>query len=336
MVRKKAGWRVGIGFLAALASLVALGGCARSTGPLHVRGAYLEVHDPSAIIRDRGEYYLFSTGRDIPIRVSADLVTWSEAGSVFSWMPLWAAEDIPSADGIWAPDISFYAGRFHLYYAVSTFGSNTSEIGLATNATLDPRSPSYDWVDEGSVLRSGPADDWNAIDPNLVIDASGQPWLAFGSYWSGVKLVKLDRSTGKPEAGPLKLYSLARRPEAPDAIEAPFIVLRGGSYYLFDSYDFCCRGADSTYNVRVGRSSAVTGPYLDRRGRPMMDGGGTTIAKSEGRWRGPGGESVFRDASGAWWMVYHVYDAKLAGTPTLRISPLVWDRDGWPEPVKIE
>jgi len=300
--------------------------------PLALTGSILDVHDPSSIVKDGKLYYLFSTGQNIPIHCSSDLHDWKDCGSVFTTWPAWVVTDIPAADSIWAPDISYYDGSYHLYYAVSTFGSNRSDIGLLTNATLDAKSPVCRWVDQGKVIQSTPSDNWNAIDPNLVLDADGQPWLAFGSFWGGLKLVKIDPATGKPDRG-AQIYSIAQRPEAPDAIEASFIIHRKGYYYLFASFDFCCRGSDSTYNIRVGRSKAITGPYVDERGVPLMDGGGTPIAESGPRWRGPGGESVFHENDDSWWLIYHTYDATLAGTPTLRISPLVWNGAGWPRPV---
>jgi len=300
--------------------------------PLALTGSILDVHDPSSIIKDGKLYYLFSTGQEIPIHCSSDLHDWKDCGSVFATWPAWVVKDIPAADSIWAPDISHYNGSYHLYFAVSTFGSNHSDIGLLTNATLDAKSPSYRWVDHGKVIQSTSFDDWNAIDPNLVLDANGQPWLAFGSFWSGLKLVKIDPATGKPDPG-AQIYSIAERPEPPDAIEASFIIYREGYYYLFASYDFCCRGSDSTYNIRIGRSTAITGPYVDEKGVPMTEGGGTPLAESGSRWRGPGGESVFHENDDTWWLIYHSYDANLAGTPTLRISPLIWSSTGWPRPV---
>jgi arabinan endo-1,5-alpha-L-arabinosidase len=306
-----------------------MGGTA-SVRPLKTGGAVLDVHDPSPIVQCGGFYYLYSTGANIPIRRSVDLRAWEQIGNVFTMPPIWTVTDIPAADGAWAPDISFFEGRYHLYYAVSTFGSNRSEIGLATNITLDPTAPGYDWVDEGKVVESFPDDDWNAIDPSLAMDADGQPWLVFGSYWSGIKLTRIEAGTGKPDPRNGKLVPLAKRPDPPDAIEAPFIVYREGYYYLFASYDFCCRGADSTYNVRVGRSRAIAGPYEDRGGVSMLDGGGTVLVEGKGRWRGPGGESVFRSADGAWFLVYHSYDGELGGAPTLKINPIKCDGAGWP------
>lgn len=312
-------------------------------------GEFGGTHDPS-IIKDGDTWYVFATGRapngggHIPIRCSKDLIDWKHCGSVFAQLPDWILKDegVPHVRGLWAPDISYFDGKFHLYYAYSAFGKNTSGIGLATNVTLDANRSDYKWVDEGFVMRSVASDDFNAIDPNLVIDKSGQAWLALGSFWSGIKLVKLDRKTGKRPMGDSKMYSLAARtkpsnaepakPNLPadwEAIEAPFIVTHGRYYYLFTSWDLCCKGAKSTYRTMVGRSLKITGPYLDKAGKPMSEGGGSELLAGNDAWVGPGGESVWlgkgKDPD---IIAYHAYDAK-TGRPALQISTLIW-KDGWP------
>jgi arabinan endo-1,5-alpha-L-arabinosidase len=290
-------------------------------------GAIRGVHDP-CLIKANGVYYLFSTGPGIPIRRSLDLYHWERAGRVFDKLPAWCKEAVPGSAWIWAPDISSSGEGYRLYYSVSTFGSNRSCIGLATNETLDADSPSYRWVDHGPIVCSSREDDWNAIDPNLVRDRDDRIWLAFGSYWSGIKLVRLDPRTGVTYPGRLELRSLAARPEV-KAIEAPFIVDHGGFYHLFVSFDRCCRGAASTYKVMVGRSREVTGPYLDRSGQPMLQGGGTPVLASQDRIRGPGHNAVLRDGDREWF-IHHFYDAESHGAQTLQIRPLRWSADGWP------
>lgn len=286
------------------------------------------MHDP-VIASDDGKYYLYTTGSGVPVRCSDDLHEWKLCGAVFWRLPEWAREQVPGVTDIWAPDVSKHGDGYRLYYSLSTFGSNTSAIGLASATILDPRSEEQEWVDEGLVIASGPGDDFNAIDPNLVVDREGKHWLAFGSFWTGIKLLALDPETGKPADDEPELISIARRPEGPGAVEAPFIIERDGYYYLFVSFDQCCRGVDSTYNIRVGRSREVTGPYVDREGTPLLEGGGTLLLASQGRWRGPGHNAVFQDESGE-KLVYHAYDAEFGGVPTLRIVPLVWDDEGWP------
>lgn len=300
-------------------------------------GDIAPVHDP-AIIRQGANFYVFSTTRprehagQIPIRTSPDLIRWSRAGAVFAQMPDWAKRAIPKADGIWAPDISFQHGEYRLYYAVSTFGSNQSVIGLATSPTLDPAAPDYVWTDKGQVIASTRASDFNAIDPAAFTDRDGQAWLAFGSFWTGIKLVRLDPATGLRSSEDRKIYSLAQR-SRPGAVEAPFLIQRGDYHYLFASYDFCCRGADSSYYTVVGRSRDVTGPYVDHDGKPMLQGYGQIVLHAKRdptrRWRGPGHPGLLQDGNRI-FIAYHAYDAQHGGIPTLRINELGWTSDGWP------
>ena len=314
-----------------LIPLLALSQSAPSRPPPDLQGDVRQVHDPT-IIKDGDTYYLFSTRAGIAVRCSKDLVVWRLCGDVFAHLPAWAATDVPGLRGIWAPDISYFNGKYHLYYSASTFGKNRSSIGLAINQTLDPTSDKYRWEDQGNVISSSNTDDWNAIDPNIVIDEQGDPWMSFGSFWSGIKMRKIDAKTGKLSTTDTKLYSLASRPrsaELPGAIEAPAIVRRGGYYYLFVSFDFCCRGINSTYNIRVGRSRQVTGPYLDRENKDMMDSGGTLVLSGGKRWRGPGHCAILRDQAGD-KLVYHAYDADARGVATLRITAISWEGD-WPK-----
>jgi len=294
--------------------------------PLELSGDTDAVHDP-VMIEEDGTFYLFSTGRGLPIRCSDDFVTWELCRALFFGLPDWVQEEVPAVGDLWAPDVSFFNGRYQVYYSASSFGDNQSAIGLATNATLDPESPDYAWQDEGLVVKSEHSDDWNAIDPNFVLDADGSPWLTFGSFWSGIKLLKLDPETRKPSQEDSTLYALATRAR-PGAVEAPFIVYRDGYYYLFVSFDQCCSGVDSTYNIRVGRSEAVTGPYVDRDGVAMLDGGGTLVKEGGERYKGTGHNAVVR-RDDTDYLVYHAYDAEDVGRPYLRTEPIVWT-DGWP------
>ena len=302
-----------------------------SSQPPDLQGDIRQVHDP-AIIKEGDTYYLFSTRAGIAVRCSKDLISWRLCGDVFAHLPGWAVKDVQGVRGLWAPDVSYFNGKYHLYYSASTFGSNRSSIGLVTNQALDPASDKYRWQDQGKIISSNPPDDWNAIDPNLVIDEEGQPWLSFGSFWGGIKMRKIDPASGKLLATDSTLYSLASRPrtpESPGPIEAPFIVRKNGYYYLFVSFDFCCRGPNSTYNVRVGRSRRVTGPYVDQSGKLMTEGGGTIVVTGGSRWHGPGHCAILQEKDGE-KMVYHAYDANWRGTPTLRIASLIWDASGWP------
>jgi arabinan endo-1,5-alpha-L-arabinosidase len=301
----------------------------------------LQVHDP-VIIKENDTYYVFATGRGgggiIPIRSSKDMCNWTLTGHVLDSLPEWATKEIRGARDAWAPDISYYNGKFHLYYSVSTFGRNTSAIGLATNDTLDPCSPKYKWVDRGMVVKSVQGeDDWNAIDPQLVYAGKNNVWLCWGSFWGGIKMRRIDPATGLLSKKDTKLYSLASRPRTGEAetpptqgsIEAPFIIRHDEYWYLFASYDFCCRGARSTYNIRVGRSKTVTGPYIDKEGKPMLEGGGTMVLEADANdtWRGPGHEAVLHE-SGQDFLIFHAYDSNRNGRSFLQISTIAWV-DGW-------
>jgi len=181
------------------------------------------------------------------------------------------------------------------------------------------------------VVRSHQSDDWNAIDPNVVIENDHSVWLAWGSFWGGIKMRRVEPSTGKLSQTDATMYSLCARPReepASGSVEAPFIVRHGEWWYLFVSYDRCCRGANSTYNVVVGRAGRVTGPYFDRTGKPMMEGGGTSVIKATTpNWRGPGHEAILQEPDQD-YLVFHAYDGR-TGIPYLQISTLDW-RDGWP------
>lgn len=312
--------------------------------PLNQRlvGDIVPVHDP-VIIRANDRYHVFSTGLGegpqglIAHRASRDLVTWEKAAPPFDALPAWAAKAIPGATNMWAPDISFVNGRYRLYYSVSTFGSNRSAIGLATTATLDPDAPGYGWRDEGVVVESRPSDDFNAIDPAFIAAQDGRHWLALGSFWTGLKLFELDPRTGKPLRPGAKPIAIAKRPVpagAPSIVEAPYIFARDGWYWQVASYDYCCKGVNSTYYTVIGRARRVEGPYLGKDGSSMLEGGGTILLRADlqekQRFRGPGHAGHFRDRDDTDYLVYHAYDREARGAPTLRIAKLAWGADGWP------
>jgi arabinan endo-1,5-alpha-L-arabinosidase len=313
---------------------------------VHVEGDVEYTHDPS-IAKDGDTWYLFSTANgpvrkgELPIRCSQDLHLWKLCGYVFEQIPEWIKKQSPETKELWAPDISFFDGEYHLYYAFSVFGKNTSGIALLTNKTLNQRNPNFHWTDHGLVLLSRSEDDFNAIDPNLVLDEKGQSWFAFGSFWTGIKMRRIDAKTGLLSKEDTKLYSLARRkrPDNPpanppglpgdwQAVEAPFIVHYDDYYYLFVSFDLCCRGTKSSYKTMVGRSRSVTGPYVDAAGTPLLEGGGTPLLLGNSRWIGPGGESLLQQKDGD-IIVFHAYDGT-SGDAYLQISTIAWV-DGWPK-----
>jgi arabinan endo-1,5-alpha-L-arabinosidase len=332
------------GFLFMACVLLVSGAEPRRPELLPLEGDIERVHDP-AIIKEKDTYYVFATGRVpggagiIPIRTSKDLRKWKLAGAVFDRLPEWCAKEVPAARDAWAPDVSYFNGRFHLYYAVSTFGRNLSAIGLATNVTLDPSSPAYQWEDQGMVVRSTPGvDDFNTIDANLVVEDRDHVWLNWGSFWGGIKMRRIDAATGKLDAGDTRLYSLCARPRTnPDDImhagdgpvEAPFVIRHADYWYLFASYDYCCRGARSTYKVVVGRAGKITGPYLDRDGKPLLEGGGSLVVEAQtAKWHGAGHEAVLQEKDRD-FLVFHAYDA-VSGRPFLNISTMEWE-GGWPK-----
>lgn len=297
------------------------------------------VHDP-VMIQQGGKYYLFCTGWGISSFSSADLKNWKKEKPVFAGPPQWAKDAIPSFKGhIWAPDISFHNNQYYLYYSVSAFGKNTSCIGLAVNKTLDPTSPDFKWEDKGKVIQSVPGRDmWNAIDPNQIDDENGNHWLVFGSFWNGMKLVKLNKDLTAP-AQPEEWHTVAARPRdfaiadtaAGDAaVEAPFIIKKDKYYYLFVSWDYCCRGEKSNYKVVVGRSEKLIGPYMDKKGVLMTQNGGSLVVEGDNReWFGAGHNSTYY-MDGKYYILYHGYDAKDKGKPKLIIDELLWDSEGWP------
>ena len=259
---------------------------------------------------------------------SEDGQNWTHYGQVFKKTPPWARDLIPNAStSIWAPDISLFRGKYYLFYSVSSFGRNNSVIGLAVNRTLDKNDPHYEWEDLGLIIESGPGDPYNCIDPNLIVDEQGKPWLAFGSFWSGIKLTPLDRSRTRIKKED-EILPIAYRPGS-NAVEAPFLIFHEGFYYLFVSFDSCCQGVSSSYKIAVGRSRKVTGIYTDKEGISLLDGGGTILKSGGIRWKGPGHCGVMFQEN-QWILYYHAYDAEYNGFATLRIEPLLWDDEGWP------
>jgi arabinan endo-1,5-alpha-L-arabinosidase len=316
-------------------------------GGKSVLGETTPVHDPALIIDDDGTWYVYSTGLlarenggTIQIWSSEDEgTTWQYSGTVWDEIPGWIDErysDGALPENLWAPEIYENDGTYYLYYSASRFGTNDSLTALATNTTLDPEDPDYAWVDQGVVVESpatgldpaNPDKTFNAIDAGIVEDEDGRPWMSIGSFWYGIFLVPLEWPSGKPvEDWQSQTANLADRFIPGNPIEAPYITHRDGYYYLFTSFDFCCRGADSTYKIAVGRSESITGPYLDREGRDMVGGGGTVLMESHGAMNGLGGQSVFGD-----YLAFHYYDRNNAAAPyipTLGLQKMGWE-DGWP------
>ncbi|MBL4827561.1 MAG: family 43 glycosylhydrolase [Spongiibacteraceae bacterium] len=274
-------------------------------------------HDPT-MMEENGTYYEFQTGAGIYRKVSYDGQAWLPLGSVLPNGLSWWSNYVPGQVGIdvWAPDVKAYNGRVYLYYSISTFGSRQSAIGLLSASSL----AADDWRDDGMVTYTTSSSSYNAIDPDLVLDKDGSPWMVFGSWSSGIKLTRLNGSTMKPTGS---LYSLASRS---GGIEAPSITYRNGYYYLFVSTGVCCAGVNSTYQIQYGRSTQITGPYLDKNGVDMMSSGGSLLDGGNAVWVGPGGQDIVGNHT----VVRHAYDATDNGAAKLLISKLNWDANGWP------
>ena len=284
------------------------------------------IHDPSTIVQDHGRYYVFGTRPGIGVRSSADLIHWTNEPPVFAHPPAWTLKVAPGFDGyFWAPDIIHLNGKFYLYYAISAWGKQTSAIGLATSPTLDQGTTNYAWTDAGMVISSTNGADFNTIDPSVMQDKDGSLWLAFGSYWKGIYLTPLDAATGLRASTNAPVYHLARN----DSIEATCLMRHANYYYLFVNWGQCCRGTNSTYQVRVGRAEKITGPYLDQTGSDLAAGGGTLFLGNEGRYIGPGHIGILQ-ARDHEWISYHTYDANYQGRSRLFIRRLNWSPDGWP------
>ena len=286
------------------------------------------IHDPSTVIRDGTNYYVFGTGWGIRIKSSGDLTHWENTGSVFRRPPEWTLNVAPEFRGfIWAPDIIRVNGKYLLYYSVSAFGKQTSAIGLASNATLDDAATNYLWHDAGSVIASTKGSAFNTIDPSAFLDRDGKLWLAFGSYWQGIFLAELNPATGRRTATNAPLYHLAWN----HSIEAACLTRHDNFYYLFVNWGECCKGTNSTYEVRVGRAEKITGPYRDRTGKDLAAGGGSPFLQSRGRFIGPGHIGIVSDGAtnGPTRFSYHYYDAATQGRSRLALGIMNWT-DGWP------
>ncbi|RPF19670.1 glycoside hydrolase family 43 protein [Myceligenerans xiligouense] len=317
---------------------------APATGGITVTGDTSPIHDPALVVDERtGTWYVYSTGLvnrenggTVQIWSSHDDgVTWAYEGTVWDEIPAWIDEHFSDGElpgSLWAPEVHEHDGTYYLYYSASRFGTNNSVTALATNTTLNPDDPDYEWVDQGAVITSPQEIEngktFNAIDAGIVTGADGTPYMAIGSYWYGIFLVEISWPSGKPVDGALQdAVHLVDRFQPGNPVEAPYIYERDGWYYLFVSFDRCCAGGDSTYKVAVGRSRDVTGPYLDRDGRDMFGGGGTILLDAHGAIVGPGGQSVDDDV-----LAFHYYDAsneEIPYFPTLGLQRLDWV-DGWP------
>ena len=265
------------------------------------------IHDPSTIAESNGKYYTFGTGSGG--LVSDDGWNWSSGG-------------VRPGGGV-APDIIKIGDRYCVAYAKGAGGEHASAVYVMWSKTLDPKSPDFGFKDETLVAQSGGLEDCDAIDPAFVLGPDGKLWLSYGTYFGNIRMVELDPKTGKRMPGN-KALDIAIDCEATD------LEYRDGWYYLLGTHGTCCDGTNSTYNIVVGRSKKVTGPYLDNMGRDMLKGGGKMVLAAGNRKVGAGHFGRFIVENGVEKMSFHwEADFDLGGRSTLGILPLLW-KNGWP------
>ncbi|KAJ3154918.1 hypothetical protein HDU86_004437 [Geranomyces michiganensis] len=287
--------------------------------PQSATGSGVGVHDPSIVRAPNGMYILYGTAPGIGISTSYDRRNWVAAGTAFRGTP-WADHLTGPNGNLWAPDVTYVNGQFVMYYSASQFGTQNSEIYMATS----PTGLANSWTHKGRVFSSAPGVSYNAIDPNLLI-ANGKWYLSFGSFFSGIHQIELCPSTGMPLV-PNNIKHLASRNVAPGAVEAASVYRAGQYYYMLVSWDKCCAGAASTYRIMAGRSLSPRGPFFDKNGVDMAVGGGTELMRSHNFVHGPGGQSVLHDGNG-FLIAYHWYHDD--NTHSLGINNLA-HIDGWP------
>ena len=269
------------------------------------------IHDPSTIAECEGKYYTFGTG-------GGGLI--SENG--WSWH---SGADRPGGGA--APDVLKIGDRYLCIYGATgggLGGGHNGRILTMWNKTLDPKSPDFKWTDPIEVCASDGMEDQDAIDPGLLLDpTTGRLWVSYGTYFGTIRLIELDPKTGERVKGN-KEKDIAIDCEATD------LLYRDGWYYLLGTHGTCCDGVNSTYNIVVGRSKSVEGPYVDNVGRDMFHGGGRMVIAAGDRKTGPGhfGRTVIDD--GVEIMSCHFEaDFDRSGRSVLGILPLLW-KNGWP------
>lgn len=269
------------------------------------------IHDPSTIAFSDGKYFTFGTGGGGLI--SEDGWTWHGGAK--------------RPGGGVAPDVIKIGDRYYMTYARGgggMSGGHASNVYVMWTKSLDPNSPDFKFNDESIVASSDGVEDCDAIDPAFLLDpTTGRLWLSYGTYFGYIRMIELDPKTGKRMAGnePVNV--------AID-MEATALLYRDGWYYLLGTHGTCCDSANSTYNIRVGRSKNVLGPYVDHMGVPLLKGGGKLVVAASGRFVGPGHFGLLDLGDGVEKFSCH-YEADLdrGGRSVLDIRPLLW-KDGWP------
>jgi Glycosyl hydrolases family 43/Concanavalin A-like lectin/glucanases superfamily len=309
----------------------------QADGPFALYGDYF-LHDPGTLISNGASFFIYGDGQGISGLTTTDLRNWTATPAIFPGAPpSWTTNSVPGFTGyFWAPDIAYFNGRYNLYYACSIFGTINSAIGLVTTPSLI--SPV--WTDQGKVIQSNPdfatnattdLTAYNCIDPSVMVDTNGSVWLSFGSYSDGILIMQLDPSTGNRISKTSPIYRVSNNGPVffSNTEEGSCLYQRGGYYYLFVNFGGCCAGVNSTYNIRVGRSTTVTGPYFDKNGINMTNGGGTMVLESTARYIGPGHAAIMND-NGTNWFTFHYYDGNNNGVATVGLMQMNWTADGWP------
>lgn len=288
-------------------------------------------HDPT-MIKVGSTYYRFWTGDHIPAATSTNLTHWTNAPTVYpnsypAWVSSWLADNPGNTFNFpWAPDVVAFGGKVHVYSSFSAkFGDNISCITHLSTSNI----AANDWTDHGPIFCTAGNENYNAIDADVALDRDGTPWLAFGSFWNGIYGFKLNPDGSRAD-GTMTRLAWANQ------IEAPVLFYRCGYYYLFVTWGLCCPGEGRninqlTYRVAVGRSTNIMGPYVDKNGTDLVNGGGTLILQGDKvNWAAAGHSDVFVDGS----TVYHLYHAyrQSNGNAVFRISEMPFDEDGWPVP----
>lgn len=269
------------------------------------------IHDPSTIMECEGKYYTFGTGGGGLI--SEDGWTWN-GGAVR-----------PGRGA--APDAVKIGDRYLVAYSATgggLGGGHAGQVLTMWNKTLDPNSPDFQFTEPVVVAESLDDEDCDAIDAGLLLDPTdGRLWLSYGTYFGFIRIVELDPKTGKRVEGNKAI-------DVAIDCEATTLVYRDGWYYLLGTHGTCCDGPNSTYNIVVGRSRNVTGPFIDNVGRDMLEGGGKMVIAAGERKTGPGHFGRFIVEDGVEKMSYH-YEADFdqGGRSVLAIRPLLW-KNGWP------
>jgi arabinan endo-1,5-alpha-L-arabinosidase len=288
----------------------ALGICLAAATPAAAQLAgEVFIHDPSTITESDGKWYTFGTR-------GGGLV--SEDG----WT--WAGGPVRPGGGV-APDVIKIGDRYLVAYAVGgggMSGGHASQVKIMWTKSLDPKSRDFGYHDVGVVASSNGVENLDAIDPAFLL-VDGRLWLSYGTYFGSIQVIELDPATGLRVAGNQPV-------DVAIDMEATAMMYRDGWYYLLGTHGTCCDGPNSTYNIRVGRSRSVLGPYLDNMGQPLLKGGGKLVAGARGRGLGPGHFGHIDLGSGLEKFSMH-YEADMdrSGRSVLAIAPLLW-RDGWP------